>query len=158
MERGMRTMKWVQFFFVSKRIMSAFKRVEFITDRMSYIILKGPWFHIIQNGYAPAEDRIDYVNNSFYEELECIFDKFPKHHMKILLRDFNAEIGREDIFKPTIGNESLPEISNDNGVKVVNFATFKNPIVRSTMFPYHNIHKYTWTSQMGKPTIRFTIF
>jgi hypothetical protein len=37
--------------------------------------------------------------------------------MKILLGVFNAKVGREDIFKPTIGNESLHEISNDNGVE-----------------------------------------
>jgi hypothetical protein len=43
-------------------------------------------------------------------ELEHVFDKFPKNHMKILLGDFNAKIGREDIFKPTIGNESLYEM------------------------------------------------
>jgi hypothetical protein len=35
-----------------------------------------------------------------------LIDKFPKYHMKILLGDFNAKIGREDIFKPTVGNES----------------------------------------------------
>jgi hypothetical protein len=46
--------------------------------------------------------------------------------MKILLGDFNAKVGREDIFKPTIGNESLHKNSNDNGVRIVNFATFKN--------------------------------
>jgi hypothetical protein len=46
--------------------------------------------------------------------------------MKILLGDFNAKLGRENIFKPTIGNESLHKISNDNGVRVVNFATSKN--------------------------------
>jgi hypothetical protein len=45
--------------------------------------------------------------------------------MKILLEDFNTKVGREDIFKPMIGNESLHEISNDNGVRVVNFATSK---------------------------------
>jgi hypothetical protein len=54
------------------------------------------------------------VKDSFYEELERVFDKF---HMEILLGDFNAEVGKEDIFKPTIGNESLHEISNDNGVR-----------------------------------------
>jgi hypothetical protein len=43
--------------------------------------------------------------------------------MKILSGNFNAKLGREDIFKPTIGNESLHEISNDNGVRVVNFIT-----------------------------------
>jgi hypothetical protein len=43
-----------------------------------------------------------------------------------LLGDFNAKVGREDIFKPTTGNENLHEISNDNEVRVVNFATSKN--------------------------------
>jgi hypothetical protein len=32
--------------------------------------------------------------------------KFPRYDMKILLGDFNAKVGTEDIFKPTIGNES----------------------------------------------------
>jgi hypothetical protein len=70
--------------------------------------------------------------------------------MKILLGDFNAKVGREDIFKPTIANESLHEISNVNGVKLVNFATSKNRRVKSMMFPHRNIHKYTWTSPDGK--------
>jgi hypothetical protein len=39
--------------------------------------------------------------------------------MKILLGDFNAKVGREDIFKPTIGNESLHAINYDNVVRVV---------------------------------------
>jgi hypothetical protein len=70
--------------------------------------------------------------------------------MKILLGDFNAKVGKEDIFKPIIGNESLHEISNDNGVRLVNFATSKNLRVKSTMFPHRNMHKYTWTSPDGK--------
>jgi hypothetical protein len=66
-------------FFVHKRIISAVKRVEFVNDRMSYIILRGGWFHIIfWNIHAPTEDKIDNVKDSFYEEQECIFDKFPK--------------------------------------------------------------------------------
>jgi endonuclease/exonuclease/phosphatase family metal-dependent hydrolase len=90
------------------------------------------------------------VKDSFYEELERVFDKFPKYHMKILLGDFSAKVGTEDIFKPTIGNESLHEINNDNGVWLVNFATSKNFTVKSMMFPHRNIHKYAWTSTNGK--------
>jgi hypothetical protein len=85
-----------------------------------------------------------------YKELEHVFDKFPKYHMQILLGDFSAKEGWEDIFKPTIGNESLHEISNDNGVRVANLATSKNLIAKSTMLPHHNIHKFTWTSPDGK--------
>jgi hypothetical protein len=52
--------------------------------------------------------------------------------MNILEGDFNTNVGREDIFKPAIGNESLHEASNDNEVRVANFATSKNLAVKST--------------------------
>jgi hypothetical protein len=45
------------------------------------------------------------VKDRFYEELQCIFDKFPKYHMKVLSGDFNAKVGREDIFKWRIGSD-----------------------------------------------------
>jgi hypothetical protein len=63
--------------------------------------------------------------------------------MKILLGDFNAKAGRENIFKPTVGSESLHKISNDNAVTVVIFATFKYVNVKSTMFPHRNMHNIT---------------
>jgi exonuclease III len=101
-------------FFGTKRVMSAVKRVEFVSDRMLCIILRGLWCYIIVlNVNAPTENKIDDTKGRFYKELECVLNKFPKYHMKILLGDFNAKVGREDILKPTIGNESLHEISND---------------------------------------------
>ena len=66
--------------------------------------------------------------------------------MKIRLGDINAKMGRDNIFKRTIGNENLHQDSNDNSVIIVNFATSKNLVVKSTMFPHRNIRKYTWTS------------
>jgi endonuclease/exonuclease/phosphatase family metal-dependent hydrolase len=65
--------------------------------------------------------------------------------MNILLGDFNAKVGREDILKPTVGNDSLHEIGNDNGARVVNVAT-----VKSTMFPHRKVHKVTWTTTDGR--------
>jgi hypothetical protein len=74
----MRIINYVQVFFVHKRIISAVKRVEFVSDRMSYTILRGRWCHIIVlNVHAPTRN--------------------------------NANVGRKDIFKPTIGNESSHE-------------------------------------------------
>jgi len=71
--------------------------------------------------------------------------------MKILLRYFNAKVGRENIFKPTIGNDSLhQDNNNNNGFRIVNFATSRNLVVKSTTFPHRDIHKYTWTSPDGK--------
>jgi len=50
------------------------------------------------------------------------------------LGDFNEKVERENIFKLTIGIEHLHQDSNDNGVRIVNFATSKNLVVKSTMF------------------------
>jgi hypothetical protein len=40
-------------FFVHKRIISAVMRVEFVSDRMSYIILRGRWCNIIFINFTP---------------------------------------------------------------------------------------------------------
>ena len=67
----------------------------------------------------PSEEKSIDSKDSFYEELEQAFDHFPKYHMKFLLEDFNAQLERENIFNPTIGNESLHNDS-DNGARIVN--------------------------------------
>jgi hypothetical protein len=65
---------------------------------MSYIIFRDCWCHIIiLNVHAPTEDKIDDEKDSFYKELEHEFDKFPTYCMNILLGDFSAKIGREDM-------------------------------------------------------------
>ena len=77
-------------FFVHRRIVSAVKRVEFASDRLSYIVQRRRWCNIIfVNVHAPSEESKD----SFYEELDQVFDHFPKYYMKILLGDFNAKVG-----------------------------------------------------------------
>ena len=73
--------------------------------------------------HAQSEGKSDDSKDSFDEELEQVFDHFPKYHTKIILGDFKAKVRRENIFKPTIGNETLHQNSNDNGVRIVNFAT-----------------------------------
>jgi exonuclease III len=93
-------------FFIHKKIVSEVMREEFVSDRMSHITLKGRWCNnIVLNVHAPTEDKIDDIKDRFYEELEQVFDKFPKYGMRILLGDFNAKVGRKDIFKPTIRND-----------------------------------------------------
>jgi len=104
---------------------------------LSYIVLRGHWCDIIVlNVHEPGEEKSVDSKGSFYEELEQVFDHFPKYHMKNLLGDFNAKVARENIFNPTIGNESLRQDSNDNGVRIVNFATSKSLDVKSIMFPH----------------------
>jgi hypothetical protein len=99
--------------------------------------------------HAPCEDKSDDTKISFYEKLGRFY-QFPRNDEDIFLGDFNAKLGREDIFKLTTENKTLHESSNKNRVRVVNFATPKNLALRSTMFPHCNIHKYIWSSPDGK--------
>jgi len=52
-------------FFVHHRIVSAVRRVEFVSDSMSYIVLRGCWCNIIVlNVHATSEEKSD-LKDSF---------------------------------------------------------------------------------------------
>jgi hypothetical protein len=54
-------------FFIRKKIISAVKRIEFVSDRLSYIILTGCWCNIIVlNVHAPTENKIDHIKDRFF--------------------------------------------------------------------------------------------
>jgi hypothetical protein len=58
---------------------------------MFYIILRGRWSDIVLNVHAPKKDKPDDVTCRFFEELERVFDKIPKFHMKNLFRRFQCQ-------------------------------------------------------------------
>jgi hypothetical protein len=61
------------------RITTAVKGVEFVSDRMSHIKLIGCWCDIlVLNVDAPTEDKADVTKDSFCDDLERVFNKFPK--------------------------------------------------------------------------------
>ena len=67
--------------FVHHRIVSAVKRVEFVSDRMSYTVLRGRWFNIIVlNVHAPSQEKSGDSKDSFLEELQQVFYHSPKYH------------------------------------------------------------------------------
>ena len=60
MEKEMKLINWEEDFFVLHRTVSAVKGVEFVNDRMSYIILTGRWCNIIVwNVHNPSEEESD---------------------------------------------------------------------------------------------------
>jgi hypothetical protein len=130
-------------FFIQHGILSTVKRAEFVGDRISHIVLRDRWCNIfVLNVHTPSEEKSDDSKESFDKE-DQVSHNIPKYQMKILLGDFNAKLGREDIFKLIIGNESLHQYSNDNGVRRLNFTASKNLVVKSSVFPHQNIHKYS---------------
>jgi len=73
-------------FFVHHRIVSAVKRVQFVSDRVSYIVLSGHWCNIIVlNVHASSEEKSDDSKIAFTMNLSMFFLSFPKCHIQIHL-------------------------------------------------------------------------
>jgi len=82
--------------------------MEFVSDTMSYLVLKGHSRDIIPVGaHHPSHGKRDGSKESFYMKLQQVFSHFPKYCTKVLPEDFNAKLGKELIFKHTVGNETF---------------------------------------------------
>lgn len=131
-------------FIVSDQVLQNVKRFEAINDRICYLEIQCRWFKIILiTCYGPTEDKDEDKKSEFNEDIKRMYSTLPNNHIKIMLGDFNAKIGKEPTLKRTIGKESLHETSNDNGERLINLASASNMIISSTCFPRKNIHKET---------------
>ena len=53
-------------FFVTHRIVSAVQRVDFVSDRVSYVVLRGHWCNIILlNVHGPSKEKSDFTKDTF---------------------------------------------------------------------------------------------
>jgi hypothetical protein len=112
--------------------------------------LKAKWFScILIYVHAPTNEKTEDIKEEFYNLLEQNINQIARSDIKLILGDFNAKVGKESIYKPTIGNESLHNDIN-NGTKLIQFAISNGLNVRSTTFPHKDIHKETWYSTDGR--------
>jgi hypothetical protein len=72
--------------------------------------------------------------------------------VKILVGDMNAKVGKENMYRPTIGKESIHDVSNNNSIRLTDFAISRNMTISSTYFPHKRINKATWSSPDGTTT------
>jgi len=104
-----------------------------ICERIRTLRVKGKFHNItFINVYAPTEDTAYEIVDEFYETLQVVCDEIPKHDAIITLGDFNANLGKEQLYKDIIGRHSLHEVTNSNGLRFVQYATINNFKVLST--------------------------
>jgi len=78
-------------------------------------MLRTLWYiTVLINASSLTEVTSDNDKDMFYENLEKLFERLPKYNRKVMLGAFNAKIGREEKYRPTIGKYSLNEITNNN--------------------------------------------
>jgi len=132
-------------FIVSKKATRSELGFSPISQRICTLRIKGKFHNItFVNVYAPTEDTEDEIVDEFYETLQSVCEEIPKHDAIITLGDFNAKLGKEQLYIYVIRRHSLHEVTNNNGLRLVQYATINNFKVLSTWYPRKDIHKGTW--------------
>jgi hypothetical protein len=117
------------------------------TDRICSLWIRGVFFNTrIICVHAAMEEKYEMQKDGFYEDLERIYKKAPKHDIKVVMGDFNAKVCKESGLAPNVGKYSLHEETNNYGRRMIDFAVTKNMAISSMLFQHKRIHKETWRS------------
>ncbi|XP_060665561.1 uncharacterized protein LOC132797804 [Drosophila nasuta] len=134
-------------FVVGARLRRRVSHFRPTNERIATIRITAKFFNIsLICAHVPTEEKNDATKDAFYAELVRAYGRCPSHDIKILLGDFNAKVGREDIFGATVGRFSLHETTSSNGLRLIGFAAAHDMVVRSTGFRHLDIHKASWLS------------
>lgn len=89
-------------FAVHKNLVPSVKEFKSINPRISVLTLKAHYFDItFVNGHAPTEEKTQEEKDEFYDNLEHTLNEIPRSRIRIVLGDFNAKLGKENIFRLT---------------------------------------------------------
>jgi len=101
------------------------------------------------NVHSPTNKKTEKIKEEFYNLLEQNMNQIAGSDIKIILGDFNAKVGKESIYKPTFGNESLHNETNNNGGKMIQFAISKGLNVKVQRFQIKIFTKRHGIQQMA---------
>ena len=97
--------------------------------------------------YAPTNDAKAEAKDVFYEQVQNVLDKIPKHDIVILMGDWNVKVGdQQDGEEGVVGHHGLHGVRSENGERFVELCASNNMVITTTLFPHKDIHKHTWVS------------
>ena len=104
-------------FFVKKNFKHLVMDFKAISTRICALRIKGKFFnYTIINVHAPTKLSTEEEKDSFYDPLQKTYEQSPSYDVKIVIGDMNAQVGKEEIYCPAIGKQSLHEKTNNNTV------------------------------------------
>jgi endonuclease/exonuclease/phosphatase family metal-dependent hydrolase len=137
-------------FLVDSKLNHMVKNFTPINERVCVIRINGRFFNYsLISIHTPRNNSEEEAKDQFYEQLERAYAACLSDDVKLVMGDANAEVGRETVHQPTIGNHSLHESTNENGLRLVDFAAGRQMAIKNTYFMHKRIHLQTWHSPDG---------
>lgn len=122
-----------------------------ITSRLLKIRMKAKHINttIIQC-YEPTNDSEEEEKDAFYDQLQVELESTPRHDMKIVMGDWNADVGKDNTSHVRAMGREICGSMNDNGERLLGICTTYDLVISGTLFPHPEIHKLTWCSPRGR--------
>lgn len=96
--------------------------------------------------YAPTNDAVDTAKEDFYDRLQVVLEQRKEREILVLMGDFNAKVGANNIgYEQILGKHGLGQM-NENGELFADFYADNNIVIGGSIFPHKDIHKVTWVS------------
>lgn len=149
---GKRVMKNVpQFgtgFIVENTIINSVKEFRAYTDRIATLTIRSAnKTYTLVNVHAPTNEknRTDPKPvEGFWNLLDQILTNIPSNHTKIVMGDFNAQIGREKKFRNIVGDWPAQKKTSTNGRRLIEICREHRMVIKSTRFKRRPHKKKTW--------------
>ena len=96
--------------------------------------------------YAPTNDATEEEKESFYYQLQTVYDRTPRRDVIVVIGNFNAKIGNNNTGMETVMGQHGLGSMNENGEILADFCTCNDIVIGGTIFPHKPCHKATWRS------------
>ncbi|XP_071652502.1 craniofacial development protein 2-like [Temnothorax longispinosus] len=140
-------------FWVNKDMKNKILGFEPVSERICKLRVKGKFNNLtLVSIYAPTEVSEEEEAELFYHMLERTCESINRYDTLVLLRDFNAKIGKEDFVRTVTDMHSLHDETSPNGLRLCQLAESTALRIMSTSFSHKDIHKGTWRAPDGRTT------
>jgi hypothetical protein len=100
--------------------------------------------------YAPINDATEEDKDQFYSTLQAAIDDIPGHDVLLLLGDFNARVGSNNMGRERAMGKHEEGKCTENGERLIDLCEENDMVIGGTLFQHKTIHKLTWTSPDGR--------
>ena len=137
-------------FVISLKIIDSIIEFQTQSPRLSTLTIKvANKVYTIINAHAPTNDKNNRREHReevdrFWEQLDQTATNINKNYIKILIGDFNAQLGKEKRYRDIIGKWPAQRRTNRNGIRLVEFCRNHDMLSKSTYFKRRPSKLKTW--------------